>query len=490
MISGARDEFDIQPNEALNSAAEKETQAIAPAEVIRPSPSEFRTLIGLAWPLILSNSFSTVQITVDRLFLSKLGPDLVAGATSAVMLFWTPFILLHCVATYATTFVAQYTGAGRPHRVGPAIWQAIYFSILAGFAFLVLIPFAPAIVSIANHSPQLQQLESTYFACLCWMAMPALIVASISGFFSGRGDSRTIIWINAAGMIVNALLAWVMIFGKWGCPAMGIAGAGWATVIAMWVSAVVALALMARPRFRHEFATFSGWRFERALFGRLMRFGLPSGVQWTLDMTAFTAFVMLMGWFGDSQIAATSLAITINNLAFIPMLGLGQAVSILVGQRLGSNQPRLAERSTYTGFFVAAVYMAALALLYVLVPSVFIEPFRTEQSPAQWANVSEQVRMLLWFVAVYSVFDSVNIVFSFALRGAGDTVYVTLVSLFLAWPVMVIPSWLAWKEHWSFFWAWGFASVYISVQSLCFLNRFRGGKWKSMRVIEAAPIVT
>src|SRR5687767_4278421 len=107
------------------------------------------------------------------------------------------------------------------------------------------------------------------------MALPSLIVASISGFFSGRGDSRTILWINGIGLIVNAVLAWSMIFGKFGLPAMGVAGAGWATVIAMWVSAFLALGLMLRRRFRREHATLSGWRFDPDLFKRVMRFGIP-----------------------------------------------------------------------------------------------------------------------------------------------------------------------------------------------------------------------
>jgi len=449
--------------------------------------SELRRLLTLAWPLILSNSFSTIQITVDRLFLSQLGTDAVAGTTFAVMLFWTPFILFHCTSSYAATFVAQYTGAGRPHRVGPAVWQAIYFSLIAGVGILALVPFADQIISLIDHSPELQRIETTFFIFLCWMALPALLVASISGFFSGRGESRTIIWINLAGMIVNAILDYLLIFGNCGFRALGVAGAGWATMLSMWVSAFVGLVLMFRPRFRRKFATLAGWRFDPALFWRLLRFGIPSGAQWTLDMTAFTTFLMLMGWLGRTQIAASTLVVTINNLAFIPMLGVGQAVSVLVGQRLGHNQPQLAQKSTYTGFWVAGAYMVVIGALYVLAPSLFIEPFRSADTPQQWEEVAAQVRVLLWFVAFYSVFDSMNIVFSFALRGAGDTLFVTYVALFLAWPIMVLPTWFAVKNHWGMYWAWGFASTYIVIQALCFIGRFRGGKWKSMRVIEPGP---
>src|SRR5687768_4511813 len=140
------------------------------ADSLPMSRSEARNLIALAWPLILSNSFTTLQITIDRLFLSELGAEVVGGTLFAVALFWTPFVLFHFTANYVTTFVAQYTGANRPDRVGPAVWQGIWFSVITGILWIAVAPFAAQIVALAGHSPQLQLIESTYFACLCWMA--------------------------------------------------------------------------------------------------------------------------------------------------------------------------------------------------------------------------------------------------------------------------------------------------------------------------------
>ena len=100
------------------------------------------------------------------------------------------------------------------------------------------------------------------------------------------------------------------------------------------------------------------------------------------------------------------------------------------------------------------------------------------------------VPVLLRFVAVYSLFDSMNLVFSFALRGAGDTRFVTVLSLALAWPLMVVPTWAAWHYGWGLYWAWTFASAYVIALGFTFLLRFRVGKWKSMRVIESAPVVS
>src|SRR5262249_14410881 len=137
------------------------------------------------------------------------------------------------------------------------------------------------------------------------------------------------------------------------------------------------------------------------------------------------------------------------------------------------------------GFKLAWLYMAAVVLLYVFVPGVFLQFF--ESRDEKWPLVAGFVPVLLRFVALYSLFDSMSLVFSFALRGAGDTRFVTIMALGLAWLLMVVPIWAVWYYGWGLYWAWAFASAYIICLALTFLFRFRTGKWKSMRVIEQAP---
>jgi MATE family multidrug resistance protein len=180
--------------------------------------------------------------------------------------------------------------------------------------------------------------------------------------------------------------------------------------------------------------------------------------------------------------------LTINALAFIPTLGIGQAVAVLVGQSLGEDRPDRAARMTWLGLIVATTYMGTLALCYVGMPHLFLAAFQGDNDPAKWQAIADRVVVLLWFCAAFSIFDAANIVLSFGLRGAGDTLFVSLVSLLLAWPVMVLPTWAAWRYGWGLYWAWAFASTYIGIQAACLLLRFRGGKWKSMRVIEPAVI--
>lgn len=460
-------------------------------EMLRPlwyAEGGGRELLRLAFPFVLSSSIWTLQIALDRILLSRADSDAVGAAMVSALLFWTPISLLQNISGYASTFVAQYTGAGKPQRVGPAVWQAIYFSLFAGIAFLGLLPLAGPLVDLGGHQSPLRELEITYFHCLCFSALPTLLTASANSFFAGRGDSWTVLYVDASGLFVNACSAYTLIYGHFGFPALGIAVAGWATVIGSSTSACVALTLMLRPRYRVEFNTTSGWRLDADLLRRLLRFGVPNGLLNAVDCLAFTAFIMLVGRQGPVELAASSIAFTINIIAFLPMLGVGQAVCVLVGQRLGENRSDLAERSTWTGLGIAACYMALICVVLVCLPTVLANLFRNEDDLARWSAVAALIPGLLRFMAVYLLFDSMSLVFSFALRGAGDTRFVTAVAATTSWPIMVIPTWAAWQYGWGLYWAWAFASSYIILLAITYLFRFRQGKWQSMRVIETVPI--
>lgn len=455
-----------------------------------------RELLVLAFPLVISQSFFTIQVFLDTQLLSWHDPDEMTASLPAVMMYWQFFGLLQVAAGYTSTFVAQYTGAGRPHRTGPAVWQGVYFAVAGGLLFLLLIPFGLFLIGLAGHSPAVRAGEEVYFRCLCFAALPMLVVAAVNGFFSGRGDTLTVLAVDAFGVAVNIALALVLIFGEGGVsklglpgvpgvPAMGIEGAGWATVAGSWAAALLAVGLFLRRKFRAEFGTAAA-RLEPALFLRLLRYGGPAGMQLFLDVAVFNLFIQLVGRLGDAAQGATTLTFRLNMFAFMPMLGLGMAISILVGQRLGESRPDLAERSTYTGLRWMAAYGAAVAAVYLLLPATLAAVSRPDDpaKAAAFDAIAAIVPSLLVCVAAYSVADAVNLAFAFALRGAGDTLFVTVLTFVLAWPIMVVPTYFVVTSGGSVYWAWGFATAFIGVVAVCFWLRFRSGVWKTRRVIE------
>ncbi|HOE12190.1 MAG TPA: MATE family efflux transporter [bacterium] len=449
------------------------------------SQAGYRDFLRIAFPLILSSGAATIQHFVDRVFLTWYSAESVAAALASGNVYWVVGGFVCGTAGYVNTFVAQYVGAGHPERVGPMLWQGIYFSILSGLLVIPLVIVAEPFFRWVGHSPEVVALETPYFRILCYCLVFYTANTVWSCFFTGRGETMTILWVNLVCTLVNMFFDWIMIFGKWGCPRMGIAGAGWATFISAVVNAILYLLLVCRKVHREKYAILSGWRLDPALFRRFMYYGLPSGVQLGLDVLSWALFVLLIGRIGTLELTITSIAFNINSLAFIPVLGCGITVSTLVGQYLGKNRPDLAARATWTGVHLSTSYIGLFVIAYLLLPDLFLEPFAWKADPQQFALIRPMGVVILQFVALYSLFDSLNVIFSGALKGAGDTRFVLYLTVGLGWLLMVVPILVfCGFYHFGLYAAWAFATLFIIALSFCFLVRFLGGKWRAMRVIE------
>ncbi len=453
------------------------------------SEAGYRELLVLAVPLILSTSSWSLQHFVDRMFLSWYSPYAIAAVMPAGILNFCTMSIFIGTAGYVSIFAAQYFGAGVNERVGPSIWQGAYIALAGAIVHLLLIPLAPAIFDLAGHDPEVRRYEVIYFQILCFGAFPAIASSAFSGFFTGLGRPWPVMWVNFLATGVNLLLDYILIFGKWGFPELGIEGAAIATVAAGFVYCIAYLALLARPAFRRTYRTLSGWRFESALFLRLLRFGFPSGVQFFVDIAGFAVFILLVGRLGTVSLAATNIAFNINTLAFMPMIGFGIAVSVMVGQYVGMERADLAERSVYSGFHLTFIYMAAISLCYLLVPEIFVAPFALRTDAGSFAEIYRLSVVLLRFVALYCIFDTLNIIFASALKGAGDTRFVMYMLVAVSLLVLVVPSYLVLIVfNGGLYAAWIIASLYVVLLGFSFFIRFLGGRWKSMRVIEE-PVV-
>jgi len=448
-------------------------------------PGGYHEVLVVAIPLILSTASWSVQHFVDRMFLTWYAPEAIAAAMPAGMLYFSMVSIFMGTAGYVSTFVAQYYGAKKHQRIGPAIWQGIYISVIGGIVLICVIPSAEFLFNMIGHDAKTKNYEIEYFRVICWGAGPYLAAYAISGFYSGRGRTWPVMWVNTFTTAVNLILDYMLIFGKWGMPSMGIKGAGLATVIAGIFSLLVFLVLVASEKYNSAYATLTGWRFNKELFLRVLRYGLPNGVQFFLEMVGFTGFVLIVGRLGTASLAATNIAFNINTLAFMPMIGCGIAISVLVGQYLGANNPRTAQRSAYSGFHLSIIYMGTIALAYVAVPDLFVAPFALNADSQVFPEIYAMSIILLRFVALYSLFDTLNLVFASAIKGAGDTRFVMFTSTVLSLLVLVLPTYLAVVVfEFGLMVSWIIATFYVCLIGIVFFIRFRNGKWQSMRVIE------
>jgi MATE family multidrug resistance protein len=446
-------------------------------------------VLKIAFPLILSTSAMTLQMFVDRVFLMWYDRDAMSAAMLGGILSFVFFSFFLGTATYANTFVSQYDGAKRKERIGPAVWQSVYFSLTAGLIMAAVALFAKPLIVLVGHEPAIANYELIYFKILTIGSMPMLVDSSLSCFLTGRGKTWTVLWVNVVKTAINAVLDYAMIFGKFGFPKWGISGAAIATVIASVATCVIYFVIFLLPAHRRNYHT-ANYVFDRELFGRLMKFGIPSGVQFMLDILGFTLFVVFVGRIDAVSFAASSMVLQINTLSFMPMIGFGIATTILVGRALGADKPQIAQKTTFSAAKLTFGYMTVIAVGYWFFPNVFMLPFEARASGEQMEVMRPIAKTLLYFVGFYCIFDTGNIIFSAALKGAGDTRFVMYVSLALNWLIMVLPSWAAitfLHGMARLYAAWFALTTYVCALAVLFFLRFLAGKWKTMWVIEKVP---
>ncbi len=446
-------------------------------------PLTYGRLLRIAGPLVLSQMGIMLMQMVAGVFLARYGEAAIAAVGPAGMSFWMVCGLFVGVAGYSSTFVAQYVGAGRPRRVGPAVWQALYLALGGGALLALTAPAAAPFFRFVGHVPEVQANEVVYFTILAWGGAVFLLSAALSGFFAGRHDNTVLMVAHIAGGVANAVLDALLIFGLLGFPRMGMAGAAWATVIGHAVQVAVLGARYFAPRFRREFATWTGRGLEPDLLSRLIRYGFPNGVRFVIEISVWTVFLLVIGRFDPAGLAASNIAWRIGGIAYFPVLGLSIAVSMLVGQAQGCGRPDQARLATRRGLLVGWGWMAAFAALMVFRPEPLLGLFIGAAAHAGDSETHRLSILLMRFMACYCLADNLNIILMGMLSGAGDTRWLLRVSAIahLLFAAALGALAVAGADTLGF---WLAATVFVVLLSAVWVVRYRSPAWESRRVIE------
>lgn len=449
-------------------------------------PFSYRDVLKISLPLAASMASTTIMQFTDRIFLGRYSVEAIAAALPAGILAFLFISFFMGVASYVNVFIAQYTGAARHERVGSSLWQAVYFSLGSGVVMLGLSFLADPMLALGGHPPEIQVLEKPYYVILMYGAWLPVLDTALSGFYSGRGFTRTVMIVNFIGALVNIPLDYALINGAWIFPEMGIRGAGIATVVAWCVIVGLYVRLIFTKKNEEMYCIRSAWKPEKKLFVRFVRFGLTNGVQFFIDIFAITFFVYMVGRLGKTVLAASNIVLSIDGLSFLPAYGISVGVSSLVGQALGKDRPDMARRATICAFHITSAWMLFMGIIYVCFPDMLIGLFRPHDiSDADFAQVLVHGRMFMLFMACYVLMDGTALTFAGALKGAGDVFYVLKAIAVSSILVMVLPCYagVEWLGLGSTA-LWAIFTAYVFVLGGVFIMRYRGGKWESMRVIE------
>lgn len=433
----------------------------------------------VAWPLVASQAAGALMLFVDRTMLARFDDTAIQASLPAGVFSYMIVCFFQAVAGYSGTFVAQFYGAGRRAEMAKAFGQGMWITALSAPLMLASIPLAHWCMENAGHRPEVLAGELTYFNIVMAGALPLVATGAVNGFFAGRGRTRIVMAAAVAGNALNILLDWLLIFGKWGCPRMGLAGAAWATVAAQCATLLIPAALLLREPLLD---TGRKWReafmADWGLLGRIVRYGAPNGVQTFLDMATFTGFVMLTGKLTALEFALSNICFTINHLVFAPLYGFGMTASILAGQHQGAREPDATARSCRTVLALALGYMAVVGGLILCFHESLLGVFYGENTQFARGEFMETGFTLLLIAMVWGVADAAGLSVSGTLKGVGETKFVMMVSgglNVLLWAPMFVGV-MAWKpEAWAM---WLTVPAMLFVDTAAYLARFFGGGWR------------
>ena len=446
----------------------------------------FSELWNLAYPLILMNAGTTIMEFVDRLFLAKNSTMDVAAALPAGLLAISMFSFFTLTTQFNSAIVSQYFGRKQYESSVRASWAAFYFAIFAGIICSYLLPYIGTFfISISGHSPEMMGREMIYFNTIIPTGGFSCVMLAFCTFFSGRGKTLVVLFVTISMCLMNCLLDYILIFGKFGMPHLGIAGAGLATTISAVFGAGLAFTLFIFHK-QTKFPTRKAFGVNLSDIKRLISFGAASGFQICCDYGAFTFVFFLIGKLGELQLAASTITASINQIVYMPLLGLSEATAIVVARHIGRNRKDISAMQTYRALKMAVFYVVIVSICILTFSGSIFEAFRpVNGNAADFQKVINFGRGTILCACAYNLFDAFYATFMGALKGAGDTKIPMIIITVWAWVCLVMGSMFClYILKFNVVGMWGYIAFYIATLGIIVFLRHRTGKWKEIDLIE------
>jgi MATE family multidrug resistance protein len=429
---------------------------------------EARATLTLAWPLILANLTQQLIQATDVVLLGRLGSTQLAAATLALNLTWTFSIFLLGLITASSPMMATALGerfnavrdVRRTFRAGLwliAIVMPPYWLLMWNVGGLML---------AFGQSPELAEQGQKFLRAYMWLVAPWLLFQLLRNFVASLERPRVVLWLSIAGIILNALISWSLIFGHFGLPALGIVGSGLGSTITWLILCGALIAVVCSERRFRRFHLFGHWwRFDRQRTLAMIRLGWPIGATMGLEIGVFALAAYFMGWIGAPAVAAHAVALQLAAITFMVPLGLGQAATVRVGLALGRKDEAGISRAGWTSWIIGVSFMGAMALVMWSFPHRLVTLFLTD-APRNAIVIGLAVSFLR-VAAAFQLVDGAQVIGAGMLRGLHDTRWPLLFAAVGYWVVgLGIGSWLAFGADWKGVGIWiglatGLASVAV-----------------------------
>jgi len=373
-------------------------------------------MLNLATPVIIAEVGWVTMGIVDTLMVGDLGPEAIGAVGLASALFIAVAVFAMGLLLGLDPLVAQAYGAGRIDECHHWLVAGVWLAMLATPPIVGLVYLLNYALPLARLPQEVVALAQPYLEVVGWSLPPLLLYVAFRRYLQAMNIVRAVTYTLIAANIVNAIANWVLIFGYYGAPRLGVTGAAWATFASRVVMAVALFGVIVRrerhmqPRLRD-----TPLALDMSRVMRLVRLGLPAGGQMLIEVGVFASATALAGRVSATSLAAHQIAIHMASLTFMVPYGLASAAAVRVGQALGRRDPDGAIVAGWTAIGLGVSFMGTAALVFLTIPAVLIRAFSSD------SEVIDMGVRLLFVAAVFQLFDGLQGVTTGALRGIGDT---------------------------------------------------------------------
>lgn len=383
--------------------------------------AQVRALLSLGLPLIGSNLAQMGLHVTDTILLGRYGVNELAAVVVGASFFFTLFILGSGFGIAVMGMVAAAIGQGDDTSVRRDTRMGLWLSILYGLLVLPVLVFSGPILRFAGQDPRVADLAQDFLRIAGFGMIPALLVNVLRSYLAALEKTQVVLWVTVAGVLLNFAIGWLLIFGRWGLPELGVRGAATASLVTQAATFGLLAAYAARAPGSRDFHLFQRfWRADWPIFLRVLRLGAPIGLTGLSESGLFIAAAMMMGWIGTVQLAAHGIAMELTAITFMVYLGLSNAATVRVGRAFGEGDRAAMRAVGLTATVMTGCICALVILIFACFPEALISLFINRAKPDAPQILSFGV-VLLYMAAVFQLFDAMQVTGLGLLRGVQDT---------------------------------------------------------------------
>lgn len=445
-----------------------------------------RTLLVLAWPVVVARSTQAVIGFCDALMTAPLGEAAMAATTTGAMNAFSLIILPMGTVFIVQSMASQFKGKGNYAAARRYAYYGLILTLITGLLAVVATDAVGPVLGLLDLEPLVHTLMTDYLVIRLFAITPLLGIEVLGNWYGGLGKTWIHMVSGLVAMVFNIFFNWLLIQGNWGAPALGVEGAAYASAIASWVSFFGLIVIFAGQRFVPQKVT-GPVKLRMHEFWRMLRFGVPNGINWFFEFAAFTLFInIIVADLGTTVLAAMMAVMAINSVSFMPAFGLSSSGAILVGQAIGSGMADHVRGIVRRTALVTMVWQGVVGLIYLAIPGVLMALFAPPGE--QTTELLEIGTVLLMISVAWQVFDAVGMSVGEALRGAGDTAWPMWARLAVAWFVfMPVSYWTVSLRGGGHVAAMLCVVGYLALLSVLLGYRFLSGAWRKIDLTGTAP---